>query len=260
MVTGSNGNLGQHIIKTKAFEFFPVNRDNWNLIHSGQYDLAFHCAYDLKRSFLDDPEEVLESNIISTAKILRACKDKKIKKLIFISSCAVYGDLSNTIESKSALPVTINGYTKLFNEKMIESFCSENKIEYIILRVFNSYGGDDHFSVIQKLISCAKTKSPFSLINNGEAARDFVHIEDVAKAVTQLAQMDCSNEIINIGTGHPIKIAEILKVVQEEFGPVPIQHKSKKEESLFSMANLEKFRTYLPDFKFQNVLDYLRSL
>ncbi len=162
VLTGAEGNLGSHILGRAVFECLPVSRSGWedsNCIPVAECQALIHCAYDLKNDLNVFPDRVIESNIVSTGKALRLCREKRIPRMIFISSCSVYGDSSNSAEDKPCSPVTMNGFTKLFNEELIKSFCEANAIDYLILRVFNSYGGDDQFSVVQKLISCAKHKA-----------------------------------------------------------------------------------------------------
>lgn len=262
ILTGASGNLGQRIQKASKFDIFPVSRNDWDSldgITASDYQAIIHCAYDLKRNINEAPDLVLESNIVSTGKALRLCKEKKIPKLVFISSCSVYGDSSNSAEDKQCYPVTMNGFTKLFNEKLVKSFCEANAINYLIVRNFNSYGGDDHFSVVQKLISCAKNKKPFTLINDGSSERDFIHIDDLASIVCTLTEMDLHNEIINIGSGKSVSIIDLLKRVEERFGKIGIINSYNQNEAIYSRANINKLKQLI-DFQPIDIFDYIRDL
>jgi UDP-glucose 4-epimerase len=257
IITGSTGNLGTHLMAKTDFEKIGLSRNNWNLLNElkpGEIDAVIHTAYDLKKSIFQNPEENLESNIQSTAKILKFCLDKKVKKFGFVSSCAVYGDSSNSSEEKQCVPVTMNGHIKLFNEELIKSFCLQNQIDYQIYRVFNTYGGNDEFSVISRMIKCAKNKTAFNLVNDGVSERDYIHVDDVATIVTSLIQKDLKNEIINIGSGSSVKIIDILKAVESKFGPIEIIHKSNPNEAVFSRANTVKLKS-LVSLKLKNLID-----
>ena len=260
ILTGSSGNLGSHIFQLKEFQFLAVNRENWTAletIQDSEYQSVIHCAYDLKKSINVVPDEVLDSNIISTAKLLRICKEKNIPNFIFISSCAVYGDSSNSAEDKICQPVSMNGHTKLFNEELVKNFCLANKINYLILRVFNTFGGDDHFSVVQKIINCAQEKKCFTLVNEGVSERDFIHVGDVAKILGQLLKLDLKNETINVGSGNSVRIIDIVKAVESKYGKIEIIEKTNPNEAVFSRANVKKLRSFLP-VKNTNILDYLK--
>ena len=119
LLTGASGNLGQHIQKCADFEITPLTRDNASQLEkvfTPDHDIIIHCAYDLKKKLKDEPTQILESNILLTAKLLEQAKKNKCKKFIFISSCSVYGHSSKTDELTPCAPVTLNGQTKLFNE------------------------------------------------------------------------------------------------------------------------------------------------
>lgn len=262
ILTGAEGNLGRRIQEQASFECLPVSRNSWaalDHVRASGYQALIHCAYDLKTDIKEQPDVVLESNVVSTGKALRLCKEKQISKLIFISSCSVYGDSSNSAEDKPCIPVTINGFTKLFNEELIKSFCDANAIDYLILRVFNSYGGDDRFSVVQKLISCAKDRRTFTLVNEGVAERDFIHVDDVAKVVCALAGMGLKREIINVGSGRSVRIIDLLRAVEEKFGKVSVVAEQRLGEAIYSRANINKLKK-LVSLQAVDVFDFIRGL
>lgn len=261
VLTGAEGNLGRHILERGAFECLPVSRSGWedsNCIPVAECQALIHCAYDLKNDLNVFPDRVIESNIVSTGKALMLCREKRIPRMIFISSCSVYGDSSNSAEDKPCSPVTMNGFTKLFNEELIKSFCDANAIDYLILRVFNSYGGDDQFSVVQKLISCAKQGRPFTLINEGIAERDFIHVDDVAQVVCALAEMPLGREIINVGSGRSVRIVDLLRAVEDKFGKIAVVDQQRPGEAIYSRANISKLRR-LVDLRARDIFDFIRG-
>ena len=77
------------------------------------------------------------------------------------------------------MPLSLYSSLKITSEKLIEGFCSEMNIDYIIARVFNMYGGNDNFSVISKIINASLLKKTLHLVNNGTSVRDYIHINDV---------------------------------------------------------------------------------
>lgn len=262
VLTGARGNLGRHIQENARFECLPVSRGDWQaleMVAAPEYQAVIHCAYDLKNNINERPDLVLDSNVISTAKALRLCKEKQIPKIIFISSCAVYGDSSNSDEDKPCTPVTINGFTKLFNEELIKSFCAANGINYLILRAFNSYGGDDSFSVVHKLVTCAKSKRTFTLVNNGIAERDFIHVNDIAKFTCMLAEMPLSNETVNVGSGRSVRIIDLLGAVEERFGPISTHNVNQTNEAVYSRANIKKLMQFV-DVKTIDIYDFIQAL
>jgi UDP-glucose 4-epimerase len=266
LISGTSGNLGLHItkqvLKDPSNQVVGLDRNNWSMINEinqGDVDMVIHTAYDLKNHINKTPDLVLDSNIQTTAKLLRLCHEKKISKFIFISSCSVYGESSNSTEEIPCRPITLNGHTKYFNEELIKTFCLENKISYLILRVFNSYGGNDHFSVIQKLIAAAKNKQPFILFNNGSAERDFIHINDVAQITYQLSTSNLTNDVINVGSGNSVRIIDLVKAIEKKYGPITIKHSENIHETIYSRANIKKLQKIL-NFQFTNVVEYINNL
>jgi len=259
ILTGASGNLGQHIIKNSDSEILSVSRDDWVSVHKinrEEYDVLIHCAYDLKNNINFDPEAVLDSNIMTTAKVLELCKEKGIPKLVFISSCSVYGESSNADEEDICHPFTMNGFIKLFNEELIKTFCSNKDINYLIIRAFNSYGGDDNFSVVQKIIECAKNNKSFTLVNDGDSERDFIHINDLANIVILLNELDIENQIVNVGSGVSIKVIDILNAAEKAYGKMEFIISNDQNEIIHSRANLKKLKQ-LVDYKCINLLEFI---
>lgn len=261
ILTGAGGNLGSHILTDSKFETFPISRNDWDSVTEiapNEYQALIHCAYDLKEDINEQPASVLDSNIISTGKALKLCKDKQVPKFVFISSCSVYGDSSNSAEDKQCCPVNMNGFIKLFNEELIKSFCEANSIEYLILRVFNTYGGKDTFSVVYKLVSAAKQNQPFTLVNEGNSERDFIHVGDVAKIVCALTEKNISNETVNIGSGKSVRIIDLVNRIEEVYGDIPIVNKYKENEAVYSRANIKKLNQLI-SFKPLNIFDFISA-
>lgn len=262
ILTGASGNLGQSLVKYTDSNLLKINRSNWSELHniaSEEYDSVIHCAYDLKKDFNEFPDEVLDSNIISTAQLLRISKEKKIKNFYFISSCSIYGESSNSSEEKPCVPITLNGHTKAFNEEIIKNFCLANDINFVIFRAFNSYGNDDHFSVVQKIINCSKENKVFNLKNEGIAERDFIHVDDIAKIVLQLIEKNLHNEIINIGSGNSVKIIDLINAIEQRFGRIQINHQTNGNETVYSRANIKKLKNLIA-YECKNIFDFIKEL
>ena len=257
IVSGPNGNLGKHVIQNADFEVSTIGRDDWDKSFAN-HDVFVHCAYDLKKKVTDKPEEVFDSNILSVMRALELCNKNKVPKFIFISSCSIYGHSSRCHEEMEVVPASINGYTKLLCEKVILEYCEKNNIECLILRVFNSFGGDDQFSVISKMIKAANGEQ-FFLCNEGKAERDYIYINDVAKVVCHYVKNSSNHKIVNVGTGKTTRIIDILKATQAVLGEFEVQKINNKNEVEYSRADnsllLSEFAT-----EFVDVLDYIQTL
>lgn len=259
LITGANGNLGQHFLKISSHNTIPITRDNWNNISEiskNNIDIVLHTAYDLKNSLYQNPNKIIQSNILTTSQALEECKKNKIKKFIFISSCAVYGDSSDSIESSSLNPTSFNGHTKLLNEKLVKTFCEKNGVDYLIARVFNTYGGVDKFSILYHLENAIKNNKAFILNNKGCSQRDFVHVTDVSYILNEIIKNnEIVNQTINIGTGQSTKICDIVHKFQKYHSDLIIDH-STNSEAEYSRANISLLEKYI-NHNFINVLDYI---
>jgi len=260
LLTGAKGNLGSAIQRIgRGHEFIAIDRDNWSDISKlREGDVIIHAASDLKTPIGRDPAVVMHSNLTTTLDLLKACEKAKPSQFVFISSCAVYGRGEITKEETPPTPLSVNGITKLLNEKIIAEFCDARGINYKIPRVFNTFGGKDEFSIIHHLQMAVEKRIPFQLNNNGLSQRDFVHVDDVAAIVLGLLEKTLKERIINVGSGDTVKIKDIVVEFQRKHPKLEIVHKSKPEAE-YSRGDITRLRDIFPDYRFQGVLEFLRS-
>jgi len=261
LLTGAEGNFGsefQHqASKSSHVRVTPIGRGDWAHLHEklASSDVVVHAASDLRTSASVAPSRLLDSNVMSTATLLEASRQQRVKRLVFLSSCAVYGEDMRTGEDSLCCPITINGISKHLNEKLVAEFCSANGIEYQILRVFNSYGGDDRFSIFSKLKRALLSGTPFTLNNDGRMQRDFIHVADVASIVLKLSGANISHTHLNIGTGVATKISTLVDRVAEQFPQLVIQ-RGLTQEAEYSRADTTRLREFWAS-DFIRVEDYI---
>ncbi len=263
LLTGAEGNFGSEFIRQAnrlhQVRVVPVGRNDWAQIHEklAICDVVVHAASDLRTSAKLHPSRLLDSNLMSTARLLEAVHQQQVKKLVFLSSCAVYGEDMRTGEDSLCCPITINGISKHLNEKLVAEFCSANGIAYQILRVFNSYGGDDRFSIFSKLKRALQSGTPFTLNNQGRMQRDFIHITDVASAVLNLSMANIAQTHLNIGTGVATKISTLIALVADQFPELVIEH-GLSQEAEYSRADTTRLREFWTA-DFIRVEDYIKE-
>lgn len=258
LLTGANGNFGCELIAQSKHEIVPLNRDGWNTLEnkfSLGIDVILHAASDLRSRADSDPIKLVDSNIVSTARLLAAAKQYCIPRFIFLSSCAVYGEDMRTNENESCHPISVNGIGKLLNEKIIAEFCVSHGIKYEILRVFNMYGGCDHFSIVNHIKRALENGTQFTLNNGGIAQRDFIHVSDVARVILQLLDISNPYTHLNIGTGVATKIATLIELVMERFPSLNVEH-AQVDEAEYSRADIARLLN-LVEGGFIRVEDYL---
>lgn len=247
LVTGGSGYLGSHLIyKILKNEDVPVVIDfekplfDVPFIQGDLSDISItrKCFEDYKIDCVvhlaslisvgdgeDDPLSYYNNNLKSTLNILECMKDFNVKKIVFASSAAIYGESDNKItEDSPKNPVCVYGRSKLMCEKIIEDFYSAYGIEYTILRLFNLSGLDKNvpFEIrqIMHLIDVANEvrlnhKEYLNVFGSdyptpdGTCLRDYVHVMDVAEAVI-LSTTSSYIGHLNIGSAHA-SILEVLK-------------------------------------------------
>lgn len=263
LLTGAQGNFGSTFTRLASasnhIKLTQIGRDGWGSLSEklSGIDVVIHAASDLRTSAVTAPSSLLDSNVMSTARLLEASKNQHVKRWIFLSSCAVYGEDMRTDEDSVCCPITINGILKYLNEKLVTEFCSANNIKFQILRVFNSYGEHDQFSIFSKLKRALQGGTPFTINNDGCMQRDFVHVSDVATIVLHLLTADIKHNCFNIGTGVATKVSTVVDMVREQF-PKLIVQRGNAHEVEYSRASITQLREFWSG-DFVRLEDYIRE-
>lgn len=216
LIIGKNSNLSQHLAQKIPNCVLISSRDvssdvtvlssfkntNISIIFNN-----FQTASSLNDT--DNLEAYTENSIVVTAKVLDYFKNTPIDKIIYTSSSSVYGNNILCKETDEVKPLNLHASLKVSNEKMIEKYCTERQIDYTVARIFNMYGGEDRFSIISKIINAVQSGQSLTVINNGNAIRDFIHIDDVVNVYEHLLQVR-NLPRINIGSGSGTSIKNIL--------------------------------------------------
>jgi len=214
-----NGDLSDKDLLNKIFK-----RNNFDAV------LHFAAFIEVGES-VKRPATYFYNNVINTLHVLDAMALAGAKKIIFSSSAAVYGNPKETPITEQCLisPVNPYGYTKLAMEKMIAHYSKRLGIKWIAFRYFNASGaskeailGEAHFPeshliplAISKLAKGEDAKI-FGVdypTKDGTCVRDYIHVEDLAKAhllALNLKEEDY-NRAYNLGTGNGFTVKEIIE-------------------------------------------------
>ena len=201
--------------------------------HIGDAIFSLAAISSIKEKFPNSKIDILINK--KSAGIVKG--NPNINKIIYTSSSSVYGDNTNSHEYDNLNPKSLHASLKIANEKLIEKFSKDNSINFTITRVFNMYGGNDDFSIVSKIISAYKNNSTLPLINNGEAIRDFIHIEDVVAIYNKLMSLD-NAPIVNIGTGIGRSVLFLLTFLKQHDMNIKTSSTS-RDELKVSISNNE---------------------
>lgn len=167
---------------------------------------------------IENPKINQQINIDGFENIINQCKKKNVKKLIFASSSAVYGDNTNLPlkESlKNLRPLSPYAMSKLENEKIAKS--NSNNIDFIGLRLFNMYGNtvesktlSNYTPVITKWIDNFKNQKQCEIFGDGKSMRDFCFIDDLCEFFEIVLEKNEINGIYNYSTNKPCTVKALF--------------------------------------------------
>lgn len=198
----------------------------------------------------------IESNLISTVKLLELIRSAGIKKLVFLSSGGtVYGNPKYIPidEFHSNLPISSYGITKLAIEKYIHLFNFLYGMNGVALRLSNPFGPGQAHQGMQGAISTfvhkARNNMPIEVWGDGSIIRDYIYIDDVVDAVFSALDYCGSESVFNIGAGVGVSLKEIITTLQTMLG--------KKFEITYSDSrNLDVKENVLDISKAKNILHW----
>lgn len=293
VVTGGAGFIGSHLVEgliIKGFEVHIIDNlssgklDN---VHSHVHihvldicsieakevilrikpDVVFHLAAqaDVTTSINKTIEDA-SININGTINMLDACKEAGVKKFIFASTSAVYGDIQKDLITEDDLtnPISYYGHSKLTAEKYIQLYNKYHQLPYTILRYGNVYGprqiAKGEGGVIAIYIKALNNREPLKVYGDGNQTRDFIHVLDVVQA--NLASIENgAKEIIHVSTGQSTSINQIIetlrKIHDDEINVV--YQPAKPGDIKHSCLNYKKAKSLLKVAPLYNIQDGLRQ-
>jgi UDP-glucose 4-epimerase len=202
------------------------------------FDGALHfAALALVSESVSNPERYYRTNVMGTLNLLDALRAADVRRLVFSSTCAVYGEpeVVPMDEATPTRPVNAYGASKLAVDGMISDECRAHGLGAVSLRYFNVAGasgclGEDHHPEthlipnvlraaqgLQESVQVFGTDYPTP---DGTAVRDYIHIEDLAAA--HLLALDGAtggrHRIFNLGNGNGFSVREVIEAAREVTG------------------------------------------
>lgn len=250
------GHIGA--IRALGVPFYPLDiRDTEPLtqvLRLHRVDTVVHfAANSLVGESVQNPLKYYENNVAATGKLLSAMMTADVKRIVFSSTAAVYGEPRHTPieESLATVPTNPYGESKLAIERMLRWCYQAYDLQSISLRYFNAAGahpgghiGEDHNPeshlipiVLQVALGMRETVSIFGSdyqTPDGTCIRDYIHVMDLASAhrlsVDRLRTADVSTEAYNLGSGQGFSVEEVVQVAREVTGhPIPVVKSPRRE-------------------------------
>lgn len=253
---GDFNNLDESINLTKI-EGNLVDKELLGKIFSeNEFDYIFHLgAVASVADSVARPYETHQVNFDSTMTILEILRNRKskLKRFVFSSSAAVYGDEPTLPKREESVirPLTPYAIDKFASEKMAMIYNLLYDIPTSATRFFNVYGPNQnpespYSGFISILVDRLKNEKELTIFGNGEQTRDFVYVEDVVNALLLIATSDKSRgQVYNVGTGSRITLNDLVKLSQEITGKkISIKFDKEREGDIRdSISDISKLRS-----------------
>ncbi|MFA5772363.1 MAG: SDR family oxidoreductase [Thermoplasmata archaeon] len=231
-------------------------------------DYVFHQAAIASVPLsIQDPILANEVNLTGTLNVLVAARDNNVGRVVFASSCAVYGDDPTPKKAETIIPKPLSPYavTKMIGEHYCRVFHEIYGLSAVSLRYFNVYGPyqdpkSDYAAAIPKFIEKLQRDKPPTIYGDGRQTRDFVFVEDVVAAnISAAEKKSIDGQIINIASGKDTTINAIVTKLIKLFksGVKPVYEEERKGEIKYSLADITKagkLLGYEPKFNLESGL------
>lgn len=267
LVTGGAGYIGSHTVRrltkmgenvivydnlikghrgaVKAGEFVKGDIFDSELLKTTieKYNIesvVHFAAYSLVGESMEKPSMYYHNNVKGTLNLLDTMMEAGVKKLVFSSTAAVYGEPEEVpiTEEISKNPTNVYGRTKLIMENAMEDYSKSYGLKYIALRYFNACGadpcgdiGEDHNPeshlipiVLQTALGQRESIKIFGEDYNtedGTCVRDYIHVNDLASAHTLALSAlydGMSSNVFNLGNGNGFSVKEIIDAAEKATG------------------------------------------
>jgi nucleoside-diphosphate-sugar epimerase len=230
----------------------------------------FHlAAVSSVQASLDQPGAVHDDNLTATLALLEAARRHGVKRFVFSSSAAIYGDTNGAQADEAMKPNPLSHYAvqKLASEYYCQVYARVYELETVCLRYFNIFGprqrADSPYSgAIARFLDAAKEGRAPAVFGDGSQTRDFCPAANVAAANVAAATRpaaDVAGGIFNIGSGNSISIREVVDTIREIFPemPEPQHGPARAGEVPHSRADISRAREklgYEPSKTFKEAL------
>tara|TARA_B100000427_G_C15513596_1_gene597236 strand:- start:1994 stop:2869 length:876 start_codon:yes stop_codon:yes gene_type:complete len=278
LITGGAGFIGHNL--WKKYGGFRVDDHSKG---KREVDLEIDCASEYFESWVDsiepqhivhlcgqssnersfyDPSNDFVRNVMTTRRLLSACENYNVKSITLASSMSAYGNNGDAKESDRCNPLSWYGRHKLMAEELLEEFSRKHpSVICNSLRIYTCYGSDqDKDDMQQGMISIYESmaeQGEITVRGSGDRIRNFIHVDDLCDGIALAVHRIKGNpyEVINMGTGVPRRVSEII----QEFD-CPVEYVGETPDDLHTCnADMSKAVHLLGYIPKDQVLSYLKN-
>lgn len=262
LVTGTSGFIAKKLVKelrNSNFNIICLDKDkdldsnalvydisSKNFVNNFpnlEIDYIFHLAAQSGGYLsLVDPYVDARWNTVGTANMVSLAKKLKVKKFIYISSMAVYGNAIKAQEyNTNPNPISFYGVSKYAGELQAKLLYEHNNIPYTVFRLFATYGsGQDldnsHQGILSIYLNQILKSNSVKITGKQDRVRELVHVDDVVRALILGLHEDTDNEIYNVSNNELITPQLIIEEISKQL---------KKEVQIVEEEGYEGDQTYI---------------
>ncbi|QKF58970.1 NAD-dependent epimerase/dehydratase family protein [Aliarcobacter lanthieri] len=230
--SGTKENLDfiRSIDNKNKFEFIEADIRNFEqinrIIRGKNIEQIYHLAAIVSvQESIQNPLLSNEVNVKGTLNILESARLNSVKRVVFSSSAAVYGDDPTQPKNENSIlkPISPYGYEKLMGEQYMKLYSELYGLETVSLRYFNVYGErqsatNDYSGVISIFEKKFKDNEKPNIYGDGEQYRDFVYVKDVVKAnIKAMNTPNISGEVFCVGTSKKVSINDLVSILNYKY-------------------------------------------
>jgi len=282
LITGSGtligNNIANYLLKKKEFVFAIYNKHKpqnlkrykncrlvkanleKNIKFNNYFDVLIHCASKIPNDKIN--KKNFKANIKMTNNLLKLCKQFKCKRIIYLSTMSVYGEIKSKIVYENLKPKNIDlyGLSKRISENKILSFAKDNFFVATIFRLPGIVGKDSKYNFLSNILNKIKNNQPTTISNLNDKFNNAVHINNLKKIVYQSIRKEKVSQVYNLASTKPIKVKSIINLMYQQSGKeinYSIQ-KSKSPSFIISEKKIRKNGYKLYSTK-KSIIEFVRN-
>lgn len=210
----------------------------------------------------------ITDNVLMTSKVLEACVENKIKKIIFLSSGGtIYG--KNVVcpikEDSNTNPISSYGTQKLMIEKLIQLYGYNHNLDYRIIRLSNPYGPYQRpngiLGAVTTFVYKAINNEEITVYGDGSVVRDFIYIDDAIRGILNIVEGNSEYKIFNLGSGKGTSINKVLETVEKTLKkPITIRYQEARPVDIpVNYLDVSRYQNCFKDYELLSLEDGLKK-
>jgi nucleoside-diphosphate-sugar epimerase len=240
LITGSGtligNNIANYLLKKKEFVFAIYNKHKpqnlkrykncrlvkanleKNIKFNNYFDVLIHCASKIPNDKIN--KKNFKANIKMTNNLLKLCKQFKCKRIIYLSTMSVYGEIKSKIVYENLKPKNIDlyGLSKRISENKILSFAKDNFSVATIFRLPGIVGKDSKYNFLSNTLNKIKNNQPTTISNLNGKFNNVININNLQEIIYKSIRKEKTSQIYNLCSTKPIKIKSIINLFYQKLG------------------------------------------